>query len=101
MTTVDDARTQVRIDVRSLVRRWRLHAADDQGIALVVDRASPTGIAFALADGGGAKSDGALSLPVRTLRDTPPAFHGRAGAAEGFAEARGPNGPRLELYLTP
>ena len=43
----------VRIDVRTLVRRWRLHAHDDQGIAILADGSTPTGMAFAVADGRG------------------------------------------------
>jgi hypothetical protein len=37
----------VRIDVRALVQRWRTHDPGDQGIAIVAENASPTGIAFA------------------------------------------------------
>ncbi len=111
LTTVDDARSSVRIDVRLLVQRWRRHAADDQGIAIVADRASVTGIAFALEDCAGASEERAPPLPVRTLKDTPPTFHTSAATSEGgevngdarpsLVGPRIPRGPRLELYVRP
>jgi len=99
VTTIDDARTVVRIDVRPLVRRWRRHAPDDQGIALVADRASATGIAFALSDGHGSSVANAPVLSIRGTKDAPPVFH--AGADEAPAEPAAARGPRLELYVKP
>jgi hypothetical protein len=107
VTMVDDARTSVRLDVRLLVQRWRAHAPDDHGVAIVADRSSATGVTFTLADGAGASGmseEGALSLPVRSVRDTPPTFHSTAEAGEPSAEAlasASPRGPRLEVYLRP
>jgi hypothetical protein len=40
----------VRIDVRSLVQRWRRRSGADEGIALIADGGGATGMAFALAD---------------------------------------------------
>jgi hypothetical protein len=101
VTTIDDARASVRIDVRALVRRWGRHATDDQGIGIVADRTSLTGVAFALADGGGATDDRTLVLPVRRVRDTPPTFHAAAEATEGPPDPVLPRGPRLEIYVKP
>jgi hypothetical protein len=104
VTTVDDARTSVRLDVRILVQRWRAHARDDHGIAIVADRSSASGVAFTLADGAGASEERALALPVRSLRDTPPTFHSTAEAGEPSGETLpplSPRGPRLEVYLRP
>ena len=101
VTTVDPGRPSARIDVGALVKRWRRHAPDDQGIAIVADRASATGMAFALADGVGAREDLAPILPVRTLRDTPPTFHAAAEPSDAPGDARGPRGPRLEIYVKP
>jgi len=39
----------VRIDVRSLVERWRRRKGDDEGVAVVADGKSGSGMAFALA----------------------------------------------------
>jgi hypothetical protein len=39
----------VRIDVKDLVSRWPEHNPADQGLAIVADTTSPTGMAFALA----------------------------------------------------
>jgi hypothetical protein len=38
----------VRVDVRDLVAKWRTHDARDQGIAVVAETSTPSGIAFAL-----------------------------------------------------
>jgi hypothetical protein len=65
----------VRVDVRDLVLRWRARDPSDQGIALVAENQSPTGVAFTL---------------VGTT-------HERGG--EEPSRARVTAGPRLELYL--
>ena len=99
VTAIDDARRSVRIDVRPLVRRWRSHAPDDQGIALLADRASVTGIAFVLADGEGGGDANFPVLSVRGSKDAPPPFHG--GAEDATVEPARSQGPRLELYVKP
>jgi hypothetical protein len=47
-TTVTPSRELVRVDVRDLVLRWRAHDPRDQGIALLAEGASKTGLVFAL-----------------------------------------------------
>lgn len=98
---VDAARTSVRIDVRTIVSRWRRHAPDDRGIAIVADRVSATGLTFALADGAGGTDERPPVFPVRTLKDAPPTFHAPASAVEGVGEMVLPHGPRLEVYVRP
>jgi hypothetical protein len=98
-TTIDDARHEVRLDVRPLVRAWRLHAPEDQGIAVVADRTSATGTAFALADGDGSSDHASLPLLVHAP-GPPPVFAGAEGA-EGAVEPPPIQGPRLELYVKP
>ena len=83
-TTIDDARRIVRVDVAPLVRRWRLHSPDDQGLAILADRSSATGMAFAVADGSGAGED-AVPLPSVHSSGPPTFFSARA--------SEGPDGP--------
>jgi hypothetical protein len=45
----------VRLDVRDLVQRWRARAKEDHGLAIVADDTSPTGTAFTLVQGQGAR----------------------------------------------
>ncbi len=103
-TTVDATRREVRIDVRPLVRGWREHSPDDQGIALVADNATPTGTAFALADGTVPSDQAIPPLPTHST--------GAPGSAPTFVTSPGPEGmdapadtstrgPRLELYVKP
>jgi hypothetical protein len=74
----------VRVDVRALVRRWRTHDPRDQGIGIVAENTSPTGIAFALASEELPPTDG-------EVRTKGPAAVGEATAPAGL--------PRLELYV--
>jgi hypothetical protein len=97
-TVVNGARASVRIDVRSLVQRWRRHSPDDQGIAILADGASVTGMTFALADGGGASDDQASPLSVHA--PGPPSLFASSEPADGRVESY-PRGPRLELYVRP
>jgi hypothetical protein len=101
LSVVDSARASVRIDVRTLVSRWRRHAPDDQGIAILADRVSATGLTFALADGAGGTDERPPVFPVRTLKDAPPTFHAAASTLEGAGEVTVPRGPRLEVYVRP
>ena len=78
-------RPLVRIDVRSLVKHWRERDPRDQGIAVVADATSRTGMAFAatapVADEGSASMLGSSDN-------------------ESSGNARwAPAPPRLELYL--
>jgi hypothetical protein len=52
---------QVRVDVRELVKRWPTHDRAENGIAIVAEGASTTGIAFSLVAPGPASEQ--LSLP--------------------------------------
>jgi hypothetical protein len=100
VTTLEEAGAAARVDVVPLVRRWRGHATDDHGIAIVADRVSATGMAFAMADGSFGFDETPL-LPVRTLADSPPTFFAAAPASAGSGEPAAPRGPRLELYVRP
>jgi hypothetical protein len=101
-TRVDPAgRTVVRLDVRALVARWALHDRRDQGIAVVAENASPTGISFAFLPPGSAAVGTQASPAAAGLG--PLGFGGAerangAPAAESVA-AEGPGSPRLELYV--
>jgi hypothetical protein len=97
-TTVTGARASVRIDVAALVQRWRRHAPDDQGIAIVADGSSVTGMTFALADGGGASDDEPVPLSVHA--PGPPSLFSGSEPADGRVDTY-PRGPRLELYVRP
>jgi hypothetical protein len=101
-TPVEPSRRTARIVVRSLVQRWRLHAPDDQGIALLADKTSPTGMPFALVDGAGS-SDDAVPVPPVHAPGPPTLFASAQGpeAAGGDDDAAPPHGPRLELYVKP
>jgi hypothetical protein len=46
-------RPLVRLDVRDLVRKWKARDPRDQGLAVVSDRGSGSGMAFALVAGAG------------------------------------------------
>ena len=84
--------------MRSLVQRWRRHAPDDQGIAILAGRTSVTGMTFAFADGGGAGGD---ERPVLSVRSPgPPSLFASSEPADVVAESS-PRGPRLELYVRP
>lgn len=87
-TVIPSGRTTVRVDVRELVQRWQRHERADQGIAIVADNASRTGVAFALTVAGEASQ----GSPVASLG---------AGAATSEALRQGIEkmGPRLELYV--
>jgi hypothetical protein len=95
-TRVDGARGTARIDVRSIVQRWRRHAPEDQGIAILADGASTTGMTFAFADG--APEDAPPALSVRS--PGPPSLYTTGDPAEGPSDPV-PRGPRLELYVRP
>jgi hypothetical protein len=73
----------VRIDVRDLVSHWKERDPRDQGIAILADRTSRTGMAFAATPA--VLDEG----PTSMLGSAPPDIRARWAAAP----------PRLELYL--
>lgn len=75
------SQTFVRVDVKDLVVRWMAHDVHDQGVAILADRPSATGVALAA---------GATSLPY--------------GEGETWTSGGDPPGPmaaspKLELYV--
>jgi hypothetical protein len=81
-TTIDPSgRMLIRLDVRELVKRWRLHEKSEQGIAVVADNASATGMAFALTVAQEAQAVAAEPAPTEP----------HPGPQR--------SGPRLELYV--
>jgi len=71
-------RRQVRLDVHDLVARWRAHDPRDQGIAVVAESSTVTGVAFALAP----------ATPI-----------GDASRERSLAAGAGAAPPQLELYV--
>jgi hypothetical protein len=99
-TRVALGRARVRIDVREIVRRWRRHDAADQGIAVVADGASPTGVAFALAPTDVREGTTRLPAAASVRAASPPPFFAAPepeGGASNLESVRGP--PRLEIYV--
>jgi hypothetical protein len=86
--------TLVRLDVRRLVAKWAEHDSRDQGIAVVAEGESATGVPFAY-------------QPSSTQRGVQPQAPGITGVVERAERASAaPEGatvellsPRLELYL--
>ncbi len=86
-TTITSAgRSRVRLDVKDLVVRWKAHDHSDQGLVVLADSKSPTGVAFAFAPSGNERVPGALS-------DEPRGPEGAmADSALGLP-------PELEIYV--
>ncbi len=104
-TTIDPAgRSLVRLDVRDLVNHWRRHEKLDQGIAVVADSTSTTGMAFALTVSHESGQVEVASNPEGQGTSNP-GFGGAgpvSGASVSDTEARAGkerSGPRLELYV--
>ncbi|HEY2366337.1 MAG TPA: hypothetical protein VGH87_08130, partial [Polyangiaceae bacterium] len=76
------ARPLVRIDVRDLVTHWKARDPRDQGLVVVADDTSRTGMAFAAAS---------------SVLDQGPTSMLGSSTDEGATWAAAP--PRLELYL--
>ena len=100
-TTIDPSgRMMIRLDVRELVQHWRLHEKNDQGIAVVADNASPTGMAFALT-----VSAEAHGVAMAEAPPSPgvPSFGASSSGGAGSPSEPQPGiermGPRLELYF--
>jgi non-ribosomal peptide synthetase component F len=83
----------VRVDVRELVLRWRLHEQADHGIAVVADATSATGMAFALSPVE--ENDDSIELSARGA----PVFGGAHEPSRDSERTREVSGPRLELYV--
>lgn len=98
-TAATPLRPLVRLDVRELVRGWRAHSRVDQGIAVVAENASPTGISFAFAPPLMESARDADRISASSVRAPPPAFF--ASTSEDLPPlATGvTSGPRLELYV--
>ncbi len=62
-TVAPGGRNRVRLDVRDVVRRWRNHESSDQGIAVVAENTSPTGMPFALIPGSDHGDPSTPSIP--------------------------------------
>ena len=90
-TVIPTGQTIVRLDVREIVQHWRAHATRDQGIAVVADDLSATGIAFALTASSEAPPLSVEPLSPEAPRALPNDTTARLGAQR--------IGPRLELYV--
>lgn len=55
----------VRVDVRGLVERWRKRSADDQGLAIVAEGETETGMTFALHPSSVDVAPGPQRTPLR------------------------------------
>jgi hypothetical protein len=86
-TVMPTGKTLVRVDVRELVQRWRQHEKTDQGIAVVADNASPTGMAFA------------LSVAEESSTSERSANEAQGGITDPVHTGQERAGPRLELYV--
>ena len=96
-TRVDGAsRVLVRLDVRALVSRWALHDPLDQGIAVVAESSSTTGIPFAFQPTGAVRPAAPVVQPAVS-----PAFVDRGDRSSAPVEAPPVEllSPRLELYV--
>jgi hypothetical protein len=96
-TRVDStSRTLVRLDVRPLVARWGLHDRRDQGIAIVTEGTSATGIPFAFLPTGGSRppTPGVQPPAIAVFQERPD---------RAVPSGEGPTvellSPRLELYV--
>lgn len=83
----------VRVDVRDLVLRWRIHEPADHGIAVVADATSATGMAFALSPVE--ENDDSIELSAKSA----PVFGGTREPSRAAERTREVSGPRLELYV--
>jgi hypothetical protein len=97
-------RAMVRLDVRALVERWPLHDRRDQGIGVVAETGSLSGMPFAFLPVG-------ASIDPSTAPSSPPPVGGFGLGASAFGAERGAApapvdestaeaaAPRLELYV--
>jgi hypothetical protein len=100
-STVSHARRLVRIDVRDLVRHWRVHAKSDQGIAVVAENKSATGLAFTLTPplAETRRDPESTRIEVPTMRTPPPSYISAPAEEATGATLPSPSGPRLEVYV--
>jgi hypothetical protein len=92
----------IRLDVRSIVERWRRRDRMDGGIAVVSEGQSPTGLSLALApaDVPPDRDDPVLAPPPAPATQPPSPFEPRVvGPAVAGDPRRQAAGPRLELYV--
>jgi hypothetical protein len=101
-TVTSSGRVRVRVDVRDLVLRWRSHDRKDQGLVVVADAKTGTGIAFSFATGGASSPSPGLSPEAagasRPLFGTEPTKLGPASAEPSSPAPIGAP-PQLELYV--
>ena len=105
-TRVDPGGREVtRLDVRSIVQRWALHDPRDQGIAVLADSTSPTGVPFAFlpafagrpAPGAApASGPGFVLFPASGMVERPFSAAAPPPAEPPTVELMS---PRLELYV--
>jgi len=96
----------VRMDVRTIVQRWRRRAAAEFGLAVVADGRSETGISIALAPTfDSTRARARLDPPLADVDGSPPMPTEGSGSA-GRSRWREPRsrgtalaGPQLELYV--
>ncbi len=90
----------VRLDVRTIVQRWRRRVGDDFGIAVVAEGRSGAGVAFALSPRHRGRFDPVLAPEPPPSPQPLSALEPRPAPASAVAEPRAELvGPRLELYV--
>jgi hypothetical protein len=92
----------VRLDVRTIVERWRRRDRIEGGIAVVTEGEIPSGLSLALApvDVPADREDPVLAPPRGPATQPPSPFEPRAvGPALAGDPRRQAVGPRLELYV--
>jgi len=92
-------RSLVRIDVRELVRGWAAHEKTDQGIAIVSENTSPTGIAFALLPLGDPAAPAVEPAVAPVFGGRGALVDPRGSGLEALKSGPQRAGPRLELYV--
>jgi hypothetical protein len=97
----------VRVDVRTIVQRWRRRSNDEFGLAVLTDGESATGISVALAPSFDAEPPGSRLDPVLADFDGessgavegPTASPGRTRSDPTLRRGVASTGPELELYV--
>lgn len=101
-TVTSGMRSLVRVDVREIVKRWREHSPDDQGVAVMADGTSATGIPFVFAPPRPETAPHASDMErLAAPRPPPPTFFASAGGSDDTptASSAGTSPPRLEIYV--
>jgi hypothetical protein len=91
----------VRLDVRRIVERWRLHDRRDQGIAVITENTTPTGISFTFTPTStvGGSSAGAIVAPPSPSGALGILDRGTAAVSVEDGDDASWGSPRLELYV--